>query len=153
MDFRKMIFGGAVLIVGCTKTSSEGLDTSALWAELSIQQNPTNINARAEFRVSDGGTYVELASGDQITCNGVALRNFKLGNAVWYNETVPAAPAGKSYTFKLTRAKNNETSTAVVQSPRALAISAPAASSMAKVGQPIEVAWSPANLGDPMTIS
>jgi hypothetical protein len=153
MDVRKLIFAGAVSIVGCTKTSSTGLDTSALWAELSVLQNPTNINARAEFRVSDGGTYVELESGDQISCNGVPLRTFKLGNAVWYNETVSAAPQGQSYTFQLTRAKNNERSMAAVQAPRALAISAPTALSMARVGQPIELAWSPANLGDPITIT
>jgi hypothetical protein len=152
MDVRKVIFVGALSIVGCTKTSSEGLDTSAVWAELAILQNPNTINARAEFRVSDGGTYVELASGDQISCDGVPLKTIKLGNAVWYSESVSAAPAGQGYTFELTRAKG-EKSTAMVQAPRALAISAPTASSMAKVGQPIELAWSPANLGDPITIN
>jgi hypothetical protein len=153
MKLHKWIFVGALSIVGCTKTSSEGLDTSALWAELAVLQNPNGINARAEFRVSDGGTYVELQSGDQISCNGMTLRTFKLSNAVWYNESVPAAPAGQSYTFELTRNNGKEKSTATVQAPRALAISAPAASSMAKIGQPIELTWSPANLGDPIVIN
>ncbi|SRR6266542_1483758 len=152
MEFRwgfSFFFG---LLAGCTKTSSEGVATSAVWAEFSILQNPTTIDARAEFRATEGGTYVELASGDRISCNGVALGKVQLGNAIWYSESVAGVFAGGSYTFELTRAANNETSTAAVAPPLALGITTPSAMSLTRLGQPLTVTWSPATNSDTVGI-
>ncbi len=141
-----LLFGG--MLASCTKTSSEGLSTSALWADLSILQNPNTINARAEFRATDGGTYVELVAGERVTCNGVSLSKVQLGNATWYSQSVSASG---SYTFELTRA-NNETSTAAVTPPLALSITAPVASALAQLGQPLTVTWSPTTTSDTVGI-
>ncbi len=140
-------------MAACTKTSSEGIATRALLADFSIGQTATTVTARAEFRVSEGGTYVELAGNDQILCNGTVLLRQGLASAVWYGNSVKAQPEGARYAFELRRADPADGATVTLMAPVKLAVATPRAGDKIKFGQQLPVTWTPAGTAFPVTIT
>ncbi|MDB4997170.1 MAG: hypothetical protein JWM74_4602 [Myxococcaceae bacterium] len=132
----------ALPVAGC-KTSSSGLSTAALSADFTIHETVDATTAKAEFH-APGGAFVELATTDHISCNGVELQKVGVGNAVWYAGVCGGLlPAGLSYKFELRRElQNNQTTTALVPAMEQFAVTSPARDSTVKITEQVIVLWS-----------
>jgi hypothetical protein len=129
-------------LAGC-KTSSSGLSTAAMSADFTIHESVDATTAKAEFH-APGGAFIELASTDHISCNGVELQKVGVGNATWYAGVCGGLlPSGLSYKFELRRElQNNETTPAYVPAMEQFAVTSPARDSTVKITEPIIVLWS-----------
>jgi hypothetical protein len=138
----------------CNKTSSTNITTGSISAELTIHTSVDGTTAKAEFH-APGGAFIELASTDHVSCNGIEMQRVAVGNATWYAGVCGGVlPEGLAYRFDLRRElQNNETTTAYVAAMTSFAATKPARDSTVKITEPIEVLWSNSGSSDKMSVT
>ncbi len=94
----------SAMLGGCT-TTSNGVATSEMTADFTVHQTVDGATAKVEFHKGTPlGAFVELGSGDSISCNGAQLQKIQVGPAVWYSGIVGGnLPEGAAFVFQLVR--------------------------------------------------
>lgn len=132
-------------IISCSKTNSDNVKTSGIHATLSVEGNNQNsVTCKATLQVGGStGTYLDLTSGDTITCNGNSMSRSELLGIITYSATVPYQ-AGSTYTIVLTRTGEDPYSSSVVL-PEAISNVSPSAAISQQKGSAISVSWTPSS--------
>lgn len=156
---RKNILLNMILItglgVGCAKTDSSNIKTSGFYADYTVKTSATNpsvATCSASFRVEAGGTYIDLSSGDTVTCNGQSMSRSELFGIVTYTATL-AATVGSTYTVVLTRSGEAPYSASVTL-PEAVSPTSPASGASGTKGNVLSFSWATSSSSiDTMTVS
>lgn len=90
-----LFFGSlTILATSCAKTESENVSTKGIYASFGLLGNNVNsVNCSVQLQVGGPtGTFLDLSSGDSITCNGsnTMLRS-ELAGIITYSATLPYA--------------------------------------------------------------
>lgn len=110
-----MLLSSLIISLSCAKTKSENIKTSGFFADIKVtgSNEGSTYYCSVYFQVESGGTYIELNSGDAVTCNGNTMSKSVLGSIVSYSTNISAA-AGNSVTVTLTRSGENPYESTVV---------------------------------------
>jgi hypothetical protein len=86
---------------GCPNTSSTNVKTSGIYANFEVASDQ-QIIAKAVLTVGGpGGTYLNLQSGESLSCNGVPMtRRSNIFSQIWYDATISA---NATYLFRFHR--------------------------------------------------
>lgn len=145
----------AVLGSGCAKTDSDNIKTSGFYADYTVKtlaSNSSVATCSATFRVEAGGTYIDLSSGDTVTCNGQSMSRSEILGIVTYSANLTAT-AGATYTIVLTRAGESPYSSSVTL-PEAVSPTSPAQGASAVKGNALSFSWATSsNSTDAMVVS
>lgn len=145
----------AVFTVSCAKTDSDNIKTSGFYADYQVRTQASNSSiavCSASFRVEAGGTFIDLSSGDFVTCNGQSMSRSEVLGMVTYTANV-AATVGGTYALVLTRAGESPY-TANVTLPSAVVPTSPANGTSSSKGSALNFSWTPsANSSDAMLVS
>lgn len=148
---RLVVILGVTLAVaqGCATSSSENIGTVEIHPEYTLTGNSaSSVECAATFRVGGSlGTYLELTSGDNVTCsdgtNTVTMtKESDFFGGVSYKATGLTYGANRTYTFTFNRPnKTGETFASTVTLPAAVTIATPASdASVSKNG--FNLVWS-----------
>lgn len=135
----------SLLIISCAKTKSDNIKTSGFYANYSVtgsQANTALVSCSASFQVESGGTYIDLSSGDSVTCNGQSMSRSELAGIVTYSASV-AYQVGGTYEIVLTRTGESPYSSTVTL-PEAVTGISPTSGSYSK-GAQINYSWTPSS--------
>ena len=143
-----------LLMMSCSKTPSDNVKTAGFYVSYAISGN--NVNAatcRATFQVGGGtGTYLDLGSGDSVTCDGQAMSRSEFAGMISYSVNVPYV-VGKTYSLVLTRSGESPY-VASVSLPEAIAGYSPSVMTSYQKGSAIAPTWTPSSNGsDSMYVS
>lgn len=142
-----------LLLVSCSKTESDNVKTSGFYVTYSVQGNNQNsVSCTATFQVGGStGTYLDLSSGDTITCNGNSMSRSEFLGMITYTATVPYSVGG-TYTLVLSRTGESAYSSSVVL-PEAIAGMNPSSATSYTKGTGLSAAWTPSsNAADGMNV-
>ncbi|WP_413287451.1 Ig-like domain-containing protein [Bdellovibrio sp. HCB337] len=133
------------VLISCSTTTSDNVDTDGIYAVLTIQEDGANTRADATFYVGGmTGTVLQLTAGDSVTCNGNAMtENQDLFGKYYYYGNCGTLTAGATYTFTFTRNGDDgpESYSSSVVMPAAITISSPNDGATFTRGQTIPVTW------------
>lgn len=132
----------SLLGMGCANTESDNVKTAGFYADYNVltqATNPTVAVCSATFRVEAGGTFINLSSGDSVTCNGQAMSRSEIFGMVSYTVNLPATVGGV-YTVVLTRAGESPYSASVTL-PNPVSITSPANNFATTKGAPLNFSW------------
>lgn len=126
---------------GCAKTASENVKTSGFYVTYKVTGNNQNSAVcTASFQVGGAlGTYLELSSGDNITCDGQQMSRSEYAGIVTYSTNV-SYQVGKTYSLVLSRAGEGDYTSSVVL-PTEIFGASPANNSSFQKGSAISVSW------------
>lgn len=132
-------------LISCSNTKSDNVKTSGIHATFSVEGNNQNsVNCQATLQVGGAtGTYLDLTSGDSVTCNGNSMSRSELLGIITYSATVPYQ-VGSTYTIVLTRTGENPYSSSVVL-PEAISNVSPSSAISQQKGSAINVSWTPSS--------
>lgn len=146
MNLSKIVLCFLFLIsLGCAKTDSDNVKTSGFYVTYKITGNNQNsATCNSSFQVGGvTGTYLDLSTGDSITCDGQAMSRSDFAGIVTYSANV-AYQAGKTYNFVLTRA-NEGTYTSSAVLPSTIGGYSPSGNPSIQKGSPINLLWTASN--------
>ena len=140
-------------LTGCELTTSEGVNTSNVWADMRlVNKGAGTTRAYATLRVGGelSNTYLDLAPGDSMSVRVAGGQSQVLSesvsdliNAASYGTDVSVNP-GDAVTFTLTRAEGESAPNSSAVLPPALSVSSPAAgASVSRANDDIRVQWGP----------
>ncbi len=145
----------SILIQSCAKTNSDNIKTSGFYAEYSVSvdsSSPTVAKCVASFRVESGGTFIDLTTGDTVTCNGQAMSRSEIAGMVSYTVNLTGT-VGATYTVLLTRSGESPYS-ATVTLPDPITTISPVNGASASKGAGLSFSWTPSsNASDAMLVS
>lgn len=145
----------AAIVVGCAKTDSSNIKTSGFYADYAVKTlatSPSVATCTATFRVEAGGTYIDLSSGDTVTCNGQSMARSELFGIVTYSANLTAT-VGATYTIVLTRSGEVPYSASVTL-PEAVSPTSPANNASGAKGSVLNFSWTTSSSStDAMTVS
>lgn len=132
------------MMMACSKTDSDDVKTSGFYATLSVDGNNSNqVTCRATFQVGGAtGTYLDLSSGDTVTCNGQSMSRSEFLGMITYTATA-TYQVGATYSIVLTRAGESPyTATAVL--PEAITVTSPTEGQSVTKGTAPTATWTSA---------
>lgn len=155
---KKNLLSSLVLVsafaINCAKTDSDNIKTSGFYANLQVKSsasNPSVAVCSASFQVESGGTFIDLSSGDVVTCNGQSMARSELLGIVSYTANLTATVGG-TYTIVLTRSGESPYSASVTL-PEAVVATSPANNYSGTKGTSLSFSWtSSSNSSDSMFV-
>lgn len=142
----KFFLCSAVLsLAACSNTESENVKTSGFYATYTLfAEGASSASCQATFQVGGStGTYLDLNSGDTVTCDGQSMVRSELLGMITYTASVTAT-VGKTYEIVLTRS-GEPTYTSTVVLPEAVAGTTPATTTNYTKGSVINTSWTPSS--------
>ena len=142
----------SLFAVACSKTTSDNVKTSGVFASYSVQAQDTNrVECLVRFQVGGGtGTSLELAGADDVTCDGRAMTKSEAFGVVTYSVSLPYR-TGYDYQVQFTR-PNEPAYVATASLPEPILNVSPAAPVILRKGDRLAVTWTPSlNPLDEMT--
>lgn len=139
-----MVPAALVLALACAETGSDGIETKKICptARLEADGASTAITVTFQIECGLGGTVVDLEGADSVSCDGKRLaekRNPITG--AYYELAVSLKAPGQSYACVFER--EDESVPFSVVAPAPFGLTAPATGATARLGQPLDVTWSP----------
>lgn len=133
----------SLLAAACSKTTSDNVKTSGVYASYSVQARDTNrVECVVRFQVGGGtGTSLELAGADHVTCDGQPMTKSEVLGLVTYSVELPYR-MGHDYEVRFTR-PDEPAYTARAVLPEPLLDVSPAAPVSLPKGTPLTVSWRP----------
>jgi hypothetical protein len=112
-----LLISALFLFVGCAKTNSDNVKTSGIYATYRVVGNNQNsATCTVQFQVGGAtGTFLNLSSGDTVTCDGQSMVRSEIAGIITYSASV-AYQAGKAYNVDFSR-PNEGTYTSTVVLP------------------------------------
>lgn len=155
-SLKRLTLGFLLLGLGaCSNTESENVKTSGFYATYTLfAEGASTATCQATFQVGGStGTYLDLNSGDSVTCDGQSMVRSEFLGMIMYTATVTAT-VGKTYDVVLTRS-GEPTYTSSVVLPEAVAGTTPATTTNYTKGSVINTSWTPSSntTEDSMTVT
>lgn len=99
-----LLISALFLLVGCAKTNSENIKTAGIYATYRIEGNNQNsATCTVQFQVGGAtGTFLNLTSGDSVTCDGQSMNRSEIAGIITYSASV-AYLVGKTYNVNFSR--------------------------------------------------
>ena len=145
-----------LLLLSCSRTTSDNVKTSGFYATIRVAGSSTNtatVSCSAQFQVGGStGTYLDLTGGDTVTCNGNSMTKTEFAGIVTYSASVTYS-VGSTYTVTLTRSGESPYTSSVTL-PEAVTVLSPANASSFQKGTQRNYSWTPSsNASDYMRIT
>lgn len=133
----------ALFSVACSKTTSDNVKTSGVYATYTVQAHGSDrVDCSVRFQVGGGtGTSLELTGSDQVTCEGQPMTKSEAFGIVTYSASLPYIP-NYNYRVEFTRPQE-PVYTAQVSLPEPILNVSPSAPVTLKKGTPLTVTWTP----------
>jgi hypothetical protein len=158
MRHRLVPVGLLLAVAACESTSSDGIRTSAIYADMSaVGAVDSSVEVTAFLKVGGGGsnTFVDLAAGDELIAKRggteVVMERFEvITDAVGYRASFPPQGQGGSgvpFTIDFERADDESALGSTVSMPALFAPTAPASGAQVSRATALTVAWAPAGTG------
>jgi hypothetical protein len=131
------------LLQGCSNTESENVKTSGFYATYTLTAEGTSTaTCQATFQVGGStGTYLDLNSGDSVTCAGQSMSRGEFLGMITYTATVNAV-AGQAYDIVLNRSGESPYTSTVVL-PSAVSGNNPSTTTSYQKGSAVTASWTP----------
>lgn len=132
---------GILIICSCSKTESSYVETEGFYVSYSVVGNNQNsATCTVTFQVGGPtGTYLDLSSGDSITCDGSSMARSEFLGIVSYTANVSYRPQGQYELIFNREGEGNYISTLTLPEP--ITGMVPSSSQTYQKANPISVLW------------
>jgi hypothetical protein len=137
----------ALVLGGCAETTSDGIETSKMCLDLTIETFGEQTTATASLKVECGvgGTAIELVGEDRFECDGVKLKEKDGPFGSEYRAQVPTRPAGEKYRCRFERESEQVEISVTAAEP--VTLSQPAEGARVSLDDGFDLVWNPTDQG------